>query len=56
MKTPKGYFTLKEASKRLGVTYRAVSGWVKEKRLRSIKPGKERFVLISEVEGVENGR
>lgn len=34
----------------LGISYRSVLEWIKTGKLKSIKPGKERFVPMKEIE------
>lgn len=55
MKPPKGYLTMKEAAHRLGMSYRSLSSWIREKKIESMKPGKERFIAVVELERVARG-
>lgn len=50
MKVPKGFVTIQEAAKRLGLTRETVHRWIKVKKLSSKKPGKQRIIPLSEVE------
>jgi excisionase family DNA binding protein len=56
MLTPNGYLTMEETSKRLGSSYRTILRYTKTKRLRSLKPGKDRFILAADVEKMQHGK
>lgn len=58
MRIPKGYVTANFVVDRLRISYRTLMRWDKEKqkKIKSIKPGKERFYLLSDLERLENGR
>lgn len=55
LKTPKGCFRFDEAARRLGLSYKGLYLWVKSGKIKSRKPGKERFIPASEVERIQNG-
>ena len=55
MKPPKGYLSLEEFSKRAGVVYLTAWRWIKEKKLKAIRPAKEWFIKETEVKRLLNG-
>lgn len=55
MKPPKGYVTLGAAMTILGVSYRTIMRWIGERKMKTIKPGKEHFVALKEIQRIQEG-
>ena len=54
IKPPPGYVHLQEAARILNLSYRALWEWVKRRKIKSHKPGKERFIALTEIARIQS--
>lgn len=55
MRVPKGYLTMREAARRMAVSYRSIMAWRKQGKIETVRRLKDRLVAVGEIDRLMEG-